>query len=63
MKRVPIEQVVEHINATNPHRGARDAWAAMPANFGGLDWFYGLVILHDLPEVQPISKRDVKVGR
>lgn len=60
MKRVPVEEVVDHINATNPHRGARDAWAGMPANFGDLNWYYGLIPLADLPRVEPISKRDVK---
>lgn len=60
MKRVSVEEVAAHIDATNPHRGARDAWAAMPVNWEKLNWFYGLVIIGDLPEVRPISKRDVK---
>lgn len=59
MVKVSWEEVESHINATNPHRGERDAWRALPGGLAKLSWSLEPVLIKNLPEVFPISKRDV----
>lgn len=60
MMRVTAQEVEKHINATNPHHGARDAWQGMPVGWDRLYWFFGKFPIDELPEVSPASKKDVK---
>lgn len=58
--KVPWEEVEQHVNATNPHRGARDFWSGAPPGLAKLSWSLEPVSIENLPEVFPISKQDVR---
>lgn len=57
---VSADEVFAHIEATNPHRGGRNAWTVMPENWREYRWMRGQVPVDMLPPVQPASKDDVR---
>jgi hypothetical protein len=60
MVRASWAEVVAHVDKTNPHHGARDAWGGIGRDSPQLLWSVGVVSISRLPEVHPASSRDVK---
>lgn len=44
---VNAKEVAEHIDATNPHRGSRDAWQGIGIDWKDLVWSLGIISLKD----------------
>lgn len=58
---VPVNEVIKHIDSTNPHRGtSRDAWAGIGSSFNLARWYKGKLHISELPNVFPASRRGVK---